>query len=320
MSEALERLAKVLGERARRDEPLAPYTSMRVGGPADLLLIARSTQTVAEAVRLARAHGVSWRVLGGGCNVLVADLGVRGLVVINRADGTRLDDDGNVWAEAGASMTHLSRESVERGLGGLEWAAGLPGTVGGAIIGNAGAFGGDVASTLHSATLLERDGTVVDRPAAWFAFVYRGSRIKSLPPGERPIVLDATFRLRPGEREALKAQAAEILEWRRSRHPSSATMGSTFKNAPDAHAGRLIDGLGLKGHRIGGVKVSEQHANFLINTGDASAADVLALIHHVQGEVERRLGVRLEPEIELIGEWGATPPASGERRHGDGER
>ena len=133
-------------------------------------------------------------------------------------------------------------------------------------------------------------------------------------------MLDAAFRLHPGEREALRAQAAEILEWRRSRHPSGATRGSTFKNAPDAHAGRLIDGLGLKGYRIGGVKVSEQHANFFINTGDASADDVLALIHHVQGEVERRLGVKLEPEIELVGEWEATSPRSTEQHRGSGER
>ncbi|MBN1179231.1 MAG: UDP-N-acetylmuramate dehydrogenase [Anaerolineae bacterium] len=304
MSEVLEQLARVLGERAKRDEPLAPYTSMRVGGPADLLVACRTADEVVRTARQAQAHGVPWLVLGSGCNVLVADAGVRGLVILNRAEQVRLADDGTVWAETGAQMAALSRQAVERGLGGLEWAAGLPGTVGGAVVGNAGAFGGDVATNLVSAQVLPRDGAAAERPGAWFDFVYRGSRIKALPTHERPVVLAATFQLRPGDPQALRAQAAEIVTWRRTRHPSGATMGSTFKNAPDAHAGRVIEGAGLKGYRIGGVKVSEQHANFFVNTGEATAADVLALMRHVQDIVERQFGIRLEPEVELVGAWG----------------
>lgn len=303
MSSAVERLAEALGGRARRDEPLAPYTNMRVGGPADLLLVCHSNEELVAAVRLSIEHDVPWLVLGGGCNVLVADAGVRGLVLIDRADGVRMDTDGRLQAEAGAPLSRLAIEMAEAGWGGLEWAAGLPGTVGGAVVGNAGAFGGDMAAVLEGVTLLGRDGTVCERPAEWLAFGYRQSRIKQMPPAERPVVLTAGLRLQRGEPQTLKARIAEILEWRRTRHPGGATMGSTFKNAPDAHAGRLIEGVGLKGYRIGGVKVSELHANFLINTGDATAADVLALIEHVQAEVERRLGVRLEPEIELVGEW-----------------
>ena len=298
-------MAGILGDRAQRDAPLAPYTSMRVGGPADLLTICSTAEQIEEAVRLARDHAVPWRVLGGGCNVLVADAGVRGLVILNRAERTHIDEDGTAWAETGAPMAILARETVSAGLDGLVWATGLPGTVGGAVVGNAGAFGGDVASVLHSARVLERDGTAVDRPAEWFEFVYRGSRIKFAPPEERPVVLSATFHLQPGDRAALMERADEIRAWRRTRHPSGATMGSTFKNAPDAHAGRMIEGAGLKGYRIGGVKVSEQHANFLINTGQATAADVLAMIRHVQVEVEKKFGVRLEPEIEMVGEWTA---------------
>jgi UDP-N-acetylmuramate dehydrogenase len=150
--------ASGLGERARRDEPLASYTAMRVGGPADLLVVCRTTEEVVEAVGRARAAGVPWLVLGGGCNVLVSDAGVRGLVVVHRADRTRIGADGTVWAEAGAPMAALARETAARGLAGLEWAAGLPGTVGGAVVGNAGAFGGDVASVLRSVTLLKPDG------------------------------------------------------------------------------------------------------------------------------------------------------------------
>ncbi len=295
----------VLGERARLNEPLAPYTSMRVGGPADLLVVCRTTDEVVAAVEAARAAGAPWVVLGGGCNVLVADAGVRGLVVICQADRTRIGTDGVVWAEAGASMAALARQTVERGLAGLEWAAGLPGTVGGAVVGNAGAFGGDVAAVLRGITLLEVNGSVAERPAEWLEFAYRESRIKRLPPGGRPVVLAATFQLSPGDPAALAARMEEILTWRRTKHPAGATMGSTFRNPPGEHAGRLIEAAGLKGYRIGGAVVSEKHANFLLNTGSATASDVLALIRHIQGEVERRFGVRLELEVELLGEWPA---------------
>ncbi len=303
MSEGLERLAVALGEGVRRNEPLAAYTNMRVGGPADLLLACATVIELVEAVRLAQAHGVDWWVLGGGCNVLVADAGVRGLTLVNRATATRIEADGVVWAEAGASLAALARRTAEQGLAGLEWAAGLPGTVGGAVVGNAGAFGGDMAATLRSLRVLERDGTLLERPAGWLDFGYRESRIKRLPLAERPVVLEATFALQPSEAALLTARVAELLEWRRTHHPSGATMGSTFQNAPDVHAGRLIEGVGLKEYRIGGAEVAKKHANFFLNIGNATAADVLALIRHVQAQVEQRLGVRLELEVELVGEW-----------------
>ena len=303
--EWLQALIGALGARARVNEPLAPYTSMRVGGPADLLAVCRTTDEVVAVVEAARAAGAPWVVLGGGCNVLVADAGVRGLVILCQADRTRIGPDGIVWAEAGAPMAALARQTAGQGLAGLEWAAGLPGTVGGAVVGNAGAFGGDVASVLQSITLLEPDGTVTERPAGWMEFAYRESRIKRRPSGSRPVVLAATFRLSPGDPEALAARMEEILAWRRTRHPSGATMGSTFKNPAGGHAGRLIEAAGLKGCCIGGAMVSEKHANFLINTGSATAADVLALVRHIQQEVERQFGVRLELEVELVGEWDA---------------
>ncbi|MBE9508745.1 MAG: UDP-N-acetylmuramate dehydrogenase [Chloroflexi bacterium] len=298
----LSALAAALGQRARRDEPLAQYTAMRVGGPADLLIVCESVDEVAGAVELARQHKVPWLLLGGGCNVLVADSGVRGLVIVNRA--ARIEFDGEaVRAEAGASLAVLARESVERGLAGLEWAAGLPGAVGGAVVGNAGAFEGDIASRLRSATVLGLDGKVVERPNEWFEFDYRLSRIKREPVGQRPVVLAATFDLPRGDPEALVVKVEEILEWRRTRHPAGATMGSTFKNPPDSHAGYLIEQAGLRGHRVGGVQVSELHGNFFVNTGGVTAADVLTLIEHVRAEVKRQFGVELELEIELVGAW-----------------
>jgi len=311
VSSSLDALAAALGPHVRRDEPLARYTAMRVGGPADLLIVCGSTDEIVRAVGLARSYGVPWRCFGGGCNVLVADRGMRGLVIVNRAARIEFDSAGGMaWAEAGALVAVLAREAVERGLVGLEWAAGLPGAVGGAVVGNAGAFEGDIASVLCSGMVLGPEGTVVEKPNEWFEFDYRLSRIKrGAEGGERGagggryLVLAATFGLQPGDPEKLAARADEILEWRKTRHPAGATMGSTFKNPPGSHAGYLIEQAGLRGYRIGGVQISELHGNFFMNTGDASAADVLALIEHARLEVERQFGVTLELEIELVGEW-----------------
>jgi UDP-N-acetylmuramate dehydrogenase len=298
----LDGLAKALGKRVKRDEPLAPYTAMRVGGPADLLVVCGSVDEVVEVVALARQHKVKWLLLGGGCNVLVADRGVRGLVIVNRAASIAFDESC-VRAEAGALLAMLARQAVERGLGGLEWAAGLPGAVGGAVVGNAGAFEGDVSGVLLGATVLGPDGQVAERPNEWFEFDYRASRIKQEKPGQRSVVLAATFGLEQGDPQALAARASEILEWRRTRHPSGATMGSTFKNPPESHAGYLIEQAGLRGCFIGGARISELHGNFFMNTGDATAADVLALIEYARTEVKRRFDVELELEIELVGDW-----------------
>ncbi|NIV75166.1 MAG: UDP-N-acetylmuramate dehydrogenase [Gammaproteobacteria bacterium] len=313
-------LAAALGERALRDEPLAPYTAMRVGGPADLLIVCESVDEIVGAVEAARRHRVSWRLLGGGCNVLVADGGVRGLVIVNRAGRVEFDPaKGVARAQAGALLAALAREAVGHGLAGLEWAVALPGTVGGAVVGNAGAFDGDIAGVLRSATVLAPDGEVVERPNDWFEFGYRSSRVKGArEPGSRgakeqgdkgageqrgagTVVLAATFALRQGDPRALAARAGEILEWRKTRHPTGATMGSTFKNPPGSHAGYLIEQAELRGTRIGGAQVSRLHGNFFMNTGAATAADVLALIEHVRAEVQRQFGVEMELEIELVG-------------------
>ncbi len=318
VSRDLEALAVALGPCAQRDEALADYTAMRIGGPADLLLVCESADEVVRAVKLARQYGVDFCLLGGGCNVLVSDSGVRGLVIVNisrmasqstsaritfgtpvHPSGQSSEGAGCVQAEAGVPLALLARETVKRGLEGLEWASGLPGTVGGAVVGNAGAFGGDIAGVLSSATVLKPDGNVIEQPNAYFEFTYRGSRLKK--PDNQTLVLAATFTLKLGDREELASRAEEYLTWRKTRHPSGATMGSTFKNPPGYHAGRLIKHAGLLGYRVGGAQVSEKHGNFLINTGDATADDVLTLIKRVQEVVQRRFGVSLELEIELVG-------------------
>jgi UDP-N-acetylmuramate dehydrogenase len=175
--------------------------------------------------------------------------------------------------------------------------------VGGAVVGNAGAFDGDIASVLCRAKVLESSGEVVERHNEWFEFDYRLSRIKREGPGQRSVVLAATFELQRTAPEPLAARMSEILEWRRTRHPSGATMGSTFKNPPDSHAGYLIEQAGLRGSFIGGAQISEMHGNFFMNTGDATAEDVLALIKYARGEVKRQFDVDMELEIELVGEW-----------------
>jgi len=296
----LTRLAAALGPAVRLAEPMSRYTAIRVGGPVDLLVVAGSTDEVIRAVGLARDIGVPWRVLGSGCNVLVSDAGLSGLVVINRATGVEITGQ-EVRAEAGAALMGLARETAGLGLAGLEWATGLPGTVGGSVTGNAGAFGGNIAGVLDSAMILEPDGEVVEHPCDWFGFKYRASRIKN---GDGPyVVLAADFRLRPADPEQLETRAAEILEWRQTRHPTGATMGSTFKNPAGSHAGYLIEQANLRGYRIGNAHISELHGNFFMNDGGATAAEILALIDHARNEVMGKFGIEMGLEIELLGEF-----------------
>lgn len=296
---ALNRVAGALGPGVRRGVPLSQFTSMRVGGPADLLVVVESAAELIRVVTLAREQGIPSRVLGGGCNVLVSDAGLRGLVIINRTCAVSVGE-GLVRAESGALLAGVARACVQAGLAGMTWAVGLPGTVGGAVVGNAGAFGGDVAGSIASATLLTPDGDVVEREGEWFDFTYRGGRLKRAS-GRGFIVVSAAFNGRPGDRSALMARAEEVLVERRARHPAGPTMGSTFKNPVDGYAGHLIEEAGLKGRRVGDARVSPQHANFLVNEGDATAEDVVNLIARIQREVERQLGVRLALEIEMLG-------------------
>lgn len=306
------RLAEALQARlgpgaVREEEPLGRYTALRVGGPAELLAIAEDTAALRAAVELAWQHGVACRILGGGSNVLVSDAGIRGLVVLNRA-GKVTFGDGEVWAESGASFSTLARRCVSRGLAGLEWAAGIPGTVGGAVVGNAGAWGGDVASVLAQARVLVPGGTVALWPAEQMGYGYRSSVLKRQGAGgggpeRQAVVLEALFRLQRGEKESLEKRLAEIADRRKSSQPPGATCGSVFKNPPGDYAGRLIEAAGLKGAGRGGAAISTVHANFVVNQGGATAADVEALIDLARREVEAGTGVRLELEIELVGEW-----------------
>jgi UDP-N-acetylmuramate dehydrogenase len=307
-------LKATLGPAAvRESQSLARYTTLHIGGPADLLLVAESIVALRLAVTQAQEQEIPCVVLGSGSNVLVSDAGVRGLVVINRTGAVAFSED-RVRAESGASFSAVARQCVEQGLAGLEWAIGIPGTVGGAVVGNAGAWGGDVASTLIQATVLQPDGTVAAWPVERFEYSYRSSVLKqetqeTVPClGQRAVVLEAEFALRAGQRQVLEARVEEITARRRASQPAGATCGSVFKNPPGDYAGRLIEAAGLKGQSRGGAEISPIHANFIVNHGGATAANVKALIDLARQSVQTQFGVTLELEIELIGDWSQTSP------------
>lgn len=301
---------EAFGERFIEGEPLAKHTSARIGGPAEYFVEARSTADLELAVRLARGALLPCWVLGGGSNVLVADAGVHGVVVLNRAQKVQFRHDGAyvvLRAESGAFLAPLARQCIQRGLAGLEWAVGVPGTIGGAVFGNAGAHGSDVAHNLRRVGVIDPDGARRELERDELAFEYRSSALKrgrARRPSERPwIVLWAEFELDTRPVEELEARAAQYTEHRKRTQPPGATMGSMFKNPPGDYAGRLIDAAGLKGTRVGNAQISEVHANFFVNLGDASAVDVRALIETARRKVADTLGVELELEIELVGDW-----------------
>jgi UDP-N-acetylmuramate dehydrogenase len=303
---ALTGIAEAFSGTARLDEPLASYSRVGIGGPADLLIVARSREELIEAVRLVSAAEVPWRIYGGLTNILLPDSGLRGVVILNHARHVAFDEDLlRVRAESGAIVVKVAREAVRRGWGGLTWAVGLPGTIGGAVVNNAGAFGGEVAGTLVSAEIVDAEGQVQRVPADWFDFRYRCSKLKGA--GARWLVLDAVFQLRERDPEHLDAKAAEYTVRRRRTQPPGLTLGSTFKNPQDDYAGRLIEAAGLKGTRRGGVVISDHHANFLINEGGGRAADFRALVAHVQETVSSAFDVWLEPEIEMLPEEPRKP-------------
>jgi UDP-N-acetylmuramate dehydrogenase len=300
-------LFAALGAGLKTNEPLARYTSARIGGPADYLATADSAAELAELVLGARALGLEPIILGGGSNVLVSDAGVRGLVIVNRARLLTFRETAErptVWAESGANLGALARQCTARGLGGLEWAATVPGTVGGAVVGNAGAHGGDLAGNLVLAEILQPDGSVRRWEPAELELTYRHSRLKRLKAQGQPVVvLAAELAVTRGEPRALQAKVEEFVAHRKLTQPPGASLGSMFKNPPGDYAGRLIEAAGLKGLRVGQAEISPRHANFFVNLGEARAADVFALIHRAHAAVLAQSGVDLELEVELVGEW-----------------
>lgn len=323
------------------DVSLARFTSARIGGPADGLLTAESIDDLVDMVTLLWDRKIPFQILGGGSNVLVSDAGVRGIVLLNKARQVKFDLDGeppSVWAASGANLGRISRQSASHGLTGLEWAVGIPGTVGGAVVGNAGAHGGDIAGNLILAEILHQEKvdkkskngsspTLVIHREEWavdkFKFNYRSSIIKQekLKSGQlkgmdlpgwvkikqpETIILAALLQLEKSTKADVAARVEELVTLRHQTQPPGASMGSMFMNPAGDYAGRLIDAAGLKGTRIGDAAISSLHGNFFINYGGASARDVWELIRLAQRVVENKFGITLQLEIELIGSWKAN--------------
>ncbi len=302
-------LSPYLRERLLPNESLARYTAARLGGPAEWLYAAEDMDELVGVVSAAWAEGLSVRVMGGGANVLISDKGVRGLVVINDVSeiqfGDWHDDDGykrNVSATAGVGLVVLARKCAAHGLSGMEWAASVPGTVGGAIVNNAGAHGGDMAHSVVDVVVLDAEKGPQLMTRKDLQYDYRSSVLKTRK-DRRFVVLLATLTLHPDDPEKIEERMDEFVAYRKQTQPPGASLGSIFKNPPEDYAGRLIEACGLKGVQIGGAQVSPVHANFFINTGGATAHDYYALVQYVHANVFERTGIDLETEIEMIGEW-----------------
>jgi UDP-N-acetylmuramate dehydrogenase len=286
--------------RLRANHPMAELTSFRIGGPADLFLIVEEESELGFGLSAAHRHGVPCFCLGSGTNLLVSDRGIRGLA-IKLGDGfARIEIDGlEVRAGAAAQFGTLAESTVDQGLAGLEFGEGIPGSVGGGLVMNAGAFGGEMASVVQAVHGVNEIGEAAVLSPDEIGFAYRRT---SLPP--RFIITRVDFRLTHGDRVALQARVAEIRAKRARRQPRGVpNAGSVFKNPPGAFAGKLLEEAGLRGERRGGAAFSDQHANFIVNLGGARASEVRALMELARERVRSGAGVSLEPEVRLVGEW-----------------
>jgi UDP-N-acetylmuramate dehydrogenase len=282
---------------------LAPHTSLRVGGTADFFLLAGSAEELAQGLQWGRARTLPVRVIGGGSNLLAADAGVHGLV-IKVVNAQWAVHDLTVTADAGVTIANLARRLAKQGYGGLEWAANVPGTVGGACVNNAGAFGGDTASCLVRATVVDANGRVRHVEGPELRYAYRTSVLKRRELGDVAVV-SVELRLQQSTPAEADGRVKEFNAQRMRSQPRISSAGSVFANPSGDYSGRLIEEAGLKGTTVGGAQISEQHANFIVNLGGATAADVYALMCFAQKRVFERSGVWLRPEIELFGRWSA---------------
>lgn len=299
MQKLAEALRAFAPERVFECEPMSRHTTFRVGGPADVLFLPASEEELLRALDAARVAGVPVQLIGNGSNLLVRDGGLRGLTIAMGEPFSRVCVEGNkLAAQAGAPLARVAAAAQEAGLSGLEFASGIPGTLGGGCAMNAGAYGGELKDVLVSArVLLGGEVRVLSRDELEMG--YRTTRVLR----EGGIVLEARFALVPGDPAEIASKMRELNARRRDKQPLNLpSAGSTFKRPEGHFAGALIEGCGLKGFSVGGAQVSEKHAGFVVNTGGATAADILALIAHVQETVLRETGVELEPEVRILGE------------------
>lgn len=287
-------------ENVFEHEPMSDHTTFRIGGPADVLVSPATKESLIEVIRYLNDEQIPFYIIGNGSNLLVGDKGYRGVIVqiYKNLSSIRVEGD-QITAEAGAMISAVSRTAMTHGLTGLEFASGIPGTIGGAVVMNAGAYGGEMKNVIVSVSVLTPEGNIMEIPSSEMAFGYRTSCVLK----NHYIVLGAVIRLCEGKKDDILARMQELKEQRVSKQPlDKPSAGSTFKRPEGYFAGKLIMDAGLKGYTVGGACVSQKHAGFVINNGGATANDVRQLISHIQNEVRNRFGVSLECEIRMIGE------------------
>ena len=292
------------GTRLQENVPLAGYCTAHTGGTAAALVAVTDSEELANDVTFLWENELQFAILGSGSNVLFSDAGYDGVILLNRAKAIRINDDlepPTIWAQSGANLGTLARQAALRGLGGLEWASTIPGTVGGAVYGNAGAYGSDMSQTLVLAEILHRKLGKISWTASEMQYAYRSSILKRQP-GDA-VILSAVLSVSRAEASQVQAKMTELSEKRRRSQPPGASMGSMFKNPAGDYAGRLIEAAGLKGTKVGGAQISPIHGNFFVNDGTASGSDIYRLIVLVQKTVHEKFGIDLELEVEPLGSW-----------------
>lgn len=287
-------------EKVKKNEPLANHTTMKIGGPADLFIEPSSVEHLKTVMNVIEKHGLNWRAIGRGSNLLVSDKGIEGAVIKLSSGLDHLEiNDTSITVGGGHSLVSLSTLISKKGLSGLEFASGIPGSVGGAVYMNAGAHGSDISKILTKAHILFDDGKMEWLSNQEMGFSYRTSVLQKTRPG---IVVEAVFELVKGDRAAIVAQMQKNKDYRKETQPwNFPCAGSIFRNPLPNYAGKLIETAGLKGFSLGGAKISEMHGNFIVNAGNATAEDVLALIQHVKDTIFTLYKVKMETEVEIIG-------------------
>lgn len=300
MKAFIEELTALKVGKVKENEPLANHTTIKIGGPADIFIEPSSIEDLQKTMELIRNHKVKWRAIGRGSNLLVSDYGIEGVVVKLGLGLDELEVHGaEIKVGAGHSLVSLATLISKKGLTGFEFAGGIPGSVGGAVYMNAGAHGSDISQILTKAHILFEDGKMEWLSNEEMQFSYRTSVLQKKRPG---VVVEAVFQLQAGDRESIVAEMQKNKDYRKTTQPYNfPCAGSIFRNPLPNYAGRLIETSGLKGHSIGGAKISEMHGNFIVNNGGATAEDVLALIQHVKDTIFDLYEINMETEVEIIG-------------------
>ncbi|KAB2337420.1 UDP-N-acetylmuramate dehydrogenase [Cytobacillus depressus] len=300
MNELMNKLREANIGKIKENEPLANHTTMKIGGPADLFIEPSSVENIIKTIEILHEYQVEWTAIGRGSNLLISDSGIAGAVIKLGAGLAHMELNGSeLLVGGGYSLVSLSTQISRKGLSGLEFASGIPGSVGGAVYMNAGAHGSDISNILKKAHILFADGKVEWLSKEEMEFSYRTSVLQNKRPG---IVIEAAFQLQAGDKDIIFAEMQKNKEYRKETQPwNFPCAGSIFRNPLPNYAGRLIEDAGLKGFSIGGAKVSDMHGNFIVNTGNAKAADVLALIQHIKDTIYDKYTIKIETEVEIIG-------------------